>query len=217
MPSKSLFPQFCKRSVVKYHWPSKLNSLGGSQSLWRIPRLGNLLWALEHLQQYENFFGIIALQSVGRLLSGSTVGLMVTSSKRAYATCCMKQVCFSQSPCSCSRPLLTHASTGDTQTLIGRSGSVCVGSGSWCTQGFVCALRTSLVGMGFGSKCDFIPPTILLGLLLCRWMWGIFFWCNPTVSCQRLFSSKLQFWSSRRRKRAHVLLLHHLSFPQRSS
>ena len=31
------------------------------------------------------------------------------------------------------------------------------------------------VGMGFDSKCDFIPPTILLGLLLCPWKWGIFF------------------------------------------
>ena len=28
----------------------------------------------------------------------------------------------------------------------------------------------SLVGMGFDSKCDFAPPTILLGLLLCPWM-----------------------------------------------
>ena len=27
--------------------------------------------------------------------------------------------------------------------------------------------------MGFDSKCDFAPPTILLGLLLCPWMWGI--------------------------------------------
>ena len=27
--------------------------------------------------------------------------------------------------------------------------------------------------MGFDSKCDFIPPTVLLGLLLCPWMWGI--------------------------------------------
>ena len=32
-----------------------------------------------------------------------------------------------------------------------------------------------LVGMGFDSKCDFTPPTILLGLLLCPWMWGVFF------------------------------------------
>ena len=25
--------------------------------------------------------------------------------------------------------------------------------------------------IGFDSKCDFTPPTILLGLLLCPWMW----------------------------------------------
>ena len=29
--------------------------------------------------------------------------------------------------------------------------------------------------MGFDSDCDFTPPTILLGLLLCPWMWGIIF------------------------------------------
>ena len=27
--------------------------------------------------------------------------------------------------------------------------------------------------MGFESKCDFAPPTVLLGLLLCPWTWGI--------------------------------------------
>ena len=27
--------------------------------------------------------------------------------------------------------------------------------------------------MGFNSKHDFAPPTILLGLLLCSWAWGI--------------------------------------------
>ena len=27
--------------------------------------------------------------------------------------------------------------------------------------------------MGFDSKCGFASPTILLGLLLCAWMWGI--------------------------------------------
>ena len=27
--------------------------------------------------------------------------------------------------------------------------------------------------MGFDSKHEFAPPTILLGLLLCPWMWGI--------------------------------------------
>ena len=40
---------------------------------------------------------------------------------------CHTQVCGTQSPCPCGRPLLTHTSTGDTQTLKGRSGSVSCG------------------------------------------------------------------------------------------
>ena len=41
---------------------------------------------------------------------------------------CHTHVCCTQSTCPCSRPLLTHTSTGDTQALKGRSGSVFVGS-----------------------------------------------------------------------------------------
>ena len=41
---------------------------------------------------------------------------------------CHTQVCCTQSPCPCGRPLLTLTSAGDTQTLKGRSGSVSVGS-----------------------------------------------------------------------------------------
>ena len=41
---------------------------------------------------------------------------------------CHTQVCCTQSPCPYSRPLLTPTSTGDTQTLKSRSGSVSVGS-----------------------------------------------------------------------------------------
>ena len=41
-----------------------------------------------------------------------------------------------------------------------------------CEQDFFFwALQVSLVGMGFDSKHEFIPPTILLGLLLCSWIW----------------------------------------------
>ena len=47
--------------------------------------------------------------------------------------------------------------------------------------------------MGFDSKCDFTPPTILLGFPLCPWTWGIFFWWDSTFSCRWLFSSKLYF------------------------
>ena len=82
---------------------------GGSQSLFWTPRLGNLLWALEFLQQCKNFFGIIVLQFVGHLLGSSVVGLMATSSQRTYVTHCAPQVCCSQSPCPCRRPLLTRA------------------------------------------------------------------------------------------------------------
>ena len=61
-------------------------------------------------------------------LSGSIVGLMATSSKRAYTTCHASQVCCSRRPCASGRPLLTHVSVGDTQALKGRSDSVSVRS-----------------------------------------------------------------------------------------
>ena len=40
---------------------------------------------------------------------------------------CYTQVCCTQSPCPCSRPLQTHTSTGDSWTLTGKSGSVSCG------------------------------------------------------------------------------------------
>ena len=49
---------------------------------------------------------------------------MVTSSRRTYTISRASQVCCSQSPCPRAKPLLIRASTGDTQTLKGRSGSV---------------------------------------------------------------------------------------------
>ena len=39
------------------------------------------------------------------------------------------------------------------------------------------ALQVSLACMGFDSKYEFIPPTILLGLLLYSWMWVFFCVC----------------------------------------
>ena len=102
------------------------------------------------------------------------VGLMVTSSKRAYAipksaSPSHTHVCFTQSPCPCDSPLLTYTSTGDTQTQF------CLSLGLWilvCTR-FVWALWASLAAMGFDSNHEFAPPTILLGLLLCPWTWHI--------------------------------------------
>ena len=65
---------------------------------------------------------------MGHPLGSAMVGLMATSSKSAYATLYVTQVCCKQGPCPHGRPLLTCASTGDTQILKGRCGSVSVGS-----------------------------------------------------------------------------------------
>ena len=61
--------------------------------------------------------------------SGSpTVGLMATSSKRAYAI----PICCIQSLCPCNGPPPTHTSTGDAQTQFCLS--LCGVPGSWCSQ-----------------------------------------------------------------------------------
>ena len=75
------------------------------------------------------------------------------------------------------RPLLLQQSTSDPYLHRRCSNTVLSQSlwGLWvlvCTR-LVWALWASLAGMGFDSKCKFAPPTILLGLLLCCWTWGI--------------------------------------------
>ena len=70
-------------------------------------------------------------------------------------------------------PLLPQQSSADPYILRRHPNTVLSQSlcGLWvlvCTR-YVWALWVSLVGMGFDSKCDFTPPTILLGLLLCPW------------------------------------------------
>ena len=83
---------------------------------------------------------------------------------------CHTQVCCTQSPYPCSRPVLTCTSTEDTQTQFWLTLSGV--SGSWCIQGLF-EPSAFLLGVGFDSKCDFTTSTILLGLLLCPWTWGI--------------------------------------------
>ena len=92
------------------------------------------------------------------------------------------QVCCTQSPCPCGRPLLTRTSAGDTQIFKGRSGSVSAASPGMHNILFEPS-ECLWLGMGFDSKCDFTPPTILLGLLLCPWTWKSFFWWDSTFSC----------------------------------
>ena len=99
-----------------------------SQCLCQTLMLGSLLRGLELSQQWKNFFGTTVFQFVDSPPGNSIVGLMETSSKRTYATCHASQDCCCQSPYTRGRPLLTHASAGDPQTLTGRSGCLFWGS-----------------------------------------------------------------------------------------
>ena len=50
VPSKSLFPQSCRSSVIKFNWPSKSNSLMVLSTFARS-LVGKSLWTIELLQQ----------------------------------------------------------------------------------------------------------------------------------------------------------------------
>ena len=100
---------------------------------------------------------------------------------------CHTQVCCFQSPWPCRRPLLTHASSGDTQTLKVMSGSVSVGSPG--VHKVLVEPSVSLASMGFDSKLDFTLPTILLGLPPYPWLWGLFL-----VGSNILLSTIVQQW-----------------------
>ena len=123
---------------------------------------------------------------MGCLLDSSMVGLMATSSKSAYVTLFVIQFCYSQSPWPHGRPLLTCASTGVTQTLKGRSGSVSVGP-----------LGPGAHKVLFEpSQCLWHVWKLILNtiLSLLQSSWGFFFafgcgvsffWWYPTFSCDR--------------------------------
>ena len=101
---------------------------------------------------------------MGCLLGSSVVVLVVTSSRRAYATRCDPE------------PLPLPQATADlylcrrhpnTQRQVWLS--LCGVSGSWYTQRFVWALRASLAGIGLDSKHGFAPSPALLSC------WGFSF------------------------------------------
>ena len=93
----------------------------------------------------------------------SVVGLMATSSKRTDA------IPRSTAPVT---PAAVYCWPVPMQeTLKHSSVSVSVGSLVLVCTRFVWALWVSLASIQFDSICDFAPPTVLLGLLLCPWMW----------------------------------------------
>ena len=111
-----VFPQSCGSFVTKSHWPPKSNSL------WVLsPFAGSPGW--------EICCGPSNFATVRDLLWYNCSPVCGLSARWLYVgfTPCASQVFCSQSPCPHSRPLLTHASTGDTQTLKDMSGSVSCG------------------------------------------------------------------------------------------
>ena len=63
---ESLFPLVLWSPIIKPCWSSRSDTLYWDyQSLCQIHRLGSLTCSSEPLQQWENFFSIIALQFVG--------------------------------------------------------------------------------------------------------------------------------------------------------
>ena len=110
--------------------------------------------------------------------SGSSmVGLMATSSKKAYAT---PRSAALRAPYLCRR-----YSNMQRQVWLRLCGV------SWWAQSFVWALQTSLVGMRFDSKHNFAPPAILAGASPLPLDVADLFWWDPTFSCGQLFSSEL--------------------------
>ena len=116
---------------------------------------------------------MIVLQFVSRLPGGPTVGLLVTPQEDLGHRPHLPGL-LPLEPLS-----LQQAAAGDLQTPQQvwpvSCGVTAPLPQSWCMQGFVCALQASLGGMRFDLKRDCTPPTIVLQLLLCLWLWAIFF------------------------------------------
>ena len=97
---------------------------------------------------------------------GSMVGLLATSSQRAYAT---PRSAAPRAPA----PAAGHCQPAPPQeTLTLSSGSVSVGPLGPGAHNVCLSPLSASGGKGFDLNHDFTPPTILLGLLLCPWTWN---------------------------------------------
>ena len=166
-PIHTLLQSVCSHSAASHCQPTPLPEIPGHS--WAS--LGQALvdsLLLSPGSWYAKCF-ICSFQepvSQSRVSSGgSMVGLMVTSSKRAYA---IPRSAVPRSPAPEAVHCWPVPGRRHSNRVLSQSPWL---SGSWCTQGFVWALWASLVGIGFDSKHDFAPPTILLELLLCPWIY----------------------------------------------
>ena len=159
-------------SAAGHHWPTPLLETPGHS--WASLGQSFVVSLLLSPGSWCKQGSVCALKesiSQSCVSSGSCmVGLMATSSKRAHA------ILKSAVP----RALPLGQSTADPY-LHRRCSDIVLSQSLWgscvlvCTR-YVWALWASLAGVGFDSKREFTPPTILLGLLLCHWPWSISSW-----------------------------------------
>ena len=118
----------------------------------------------------------------------SMVGLMVTSFKRTYTSMpCLPGLLLPvplslwqaiADPRLHKRPSNSHRDVWHYLLM-----SLLLSTGCWCKQVYFFASSPRRVS---GTL-----PTVLLGLLLCLWIWSIHFWWFPTSSSSWFFSSLL--------------------------
>ena len=132
---------------------------------------------------------------------GSMVGLIVTSSKRAYVT---PRSAAPQSPYPCGSLLLTRTCAGDTQTQFCLS--LCGVSGSWCTQSLspLSISEHLLLGRkvmtnldGILKNRDITLPTkvhLVKAMVFPVVMCGCESWTIKKAECRRIDAFELWCW-----------------------
>ena len=119
--------------------PTLCQALGGRGIRWRLPDTHRQVW-VSLLWGHCSF--LLGPGAQGSVVPSKSLFPRLCKFWRLYGGVngdffqeglCHTQVCCTQSPCPCGRPLLTRSSAGDTQTQFWLS--LCGVSGSWCTQG----------------------------------------------------------------------------------
>ena len=153
VPSKSLFPQSCGSSIIKFCWPSKSNSWGFSVPLWD-PRFGQSVTGPRTLATVEELLWYSCspiCESPARQLHSGAIGdlLQEDLGHVPHLPGLLHQI-----PCPHGRSLPTRATLGDLKhSKAGLAQSLVEVTApfleSWWAQGFVGALQASLVGLRF--------------------------------------------------------------------
>ena len=156
VPSKSLFPQSCGSSIIKFCWPSKSNSWGFSVPLWD-PRVGQSVTGPRTFATVEELLWYSCspiCESPARRLHSGAIGNLLQEDLGHVGHMLHLLGLLHQMPCPHGRSLptratlggLKHSKAGLAQSLVEVTAPFL---GSWWAQGFVGALQTSLVGLRF--------------------------------------------------------------------